>query len=172
MLCRGMYRFHTLSAHDSSQFDLQTSVARPFYGSMRSSLWPPGFQSQVRFSKYINDIVNTDGFLEAFSALRVYAISGKRLWLLIIVLCFGLVLPAAELVRPRPSYDSPAVVEVRCSAVPDNRFICVCIQSYARWLWRQQYHTPRCLSNVSTLMCGKVAADPREVAVCTRLRLV
>ncbi|KAH9852381.1 hypothetical protein C2E23DRAFT_730966, partial [Lenzites betulinus] len=107
-----------------------------------------------------------------FSALRVYAISGKRIWLLIIVLCFGLVLPAAELVRPRASYDSPTLIEVRCSTVPDNRSICICIQSSARWLWRQQYHSPGCLSNVSTPMCGRVAADWREVAVCTRLHSV
>ncbi|KAI0758416.1 hypothetical protein BD413DRAFT_309903 [Trametes elegans] len=33
----------------------------------------------------------------AFSALRVYALSGKRLWLLLVVLCFGVVLPAADL---------------------------------------------------------------------------
>ncbi|KAH9888060.1 hypothetical protein C8Q73DRAFT_712010 [Cubamyces lactineus] len=35
--------------------------------------------------------------IATFSALRVYALSGKRLWLLLVVLCFGLVLPVADL---------------------------------------------------------------------------
>ncbi|KAI0821890.1 hypothetical protein BC628DRAFT_785475 [Trametes gibbosa] len=36
--------------------------------------------------------------IAAFSALRVYALGGKRLWLLMLVLCFALVLPAAEII--------------------------------------------------------------------------
>ncbi|KAI0331737.1 hypothetical protein GY45DRAFT_558000 [Cubamyces sp. BRFM 1775] len=35
--------------------------------------------------------------IATFSALRVYALSGKRLWLLLVVLCLGLVLPVADL---------------------------------------------------------------------------
>ncbi|KAI0628569.1 hypothetical protein C8Q77DRAFT_1146681 [Trametes polyzona] len=35
--------------------------------------------------------------IAAFSALRAYALSGKRPWVLAVVLCFGLVLPVAEI---------------------------------------------------------------------------
>ncbi|KAI0353965.1 hypothetical protein OH77DRAFT_1362599, partial [Trametes cingulata] len=33
-----------------------------------------------------------------FSALPIYALSGKRLWLLLVVSCIGMVLPAADMV--------------------------------------------------------------------------
>ncbi|KAI0363166.1 hypothetical protein BV20DRAFT_188104 [Pilatotrama ljubarskyi] len=41
--------------------------------------------------------------ISTFSALRVFALSGKRVWLLVVVLCFGLVLPAADLYQQATS---------------------------------------------------------------------